>query len=197
MDAYVQRTPMGDFNLSPILLNLLEQWSLTGGRQSSLAISMFFIFSASSTCRRGQNNQVIAKTDQKKKRQQQIAALNQLTDFPFTHSVARELEAMADPQPNVLNFASTILPFPSTSTWKKQPIVKTPGSTGGSDRRVGGGRAVAPAQVTCDAPGVSSRRRRPVRPPNRSPRSWRFCRGNPRFLGFHSDPPPSRESQIQ
>lgn len=39
----------------------------------------------------------------------------QLTDFPFTHSVARELEAMADPQPNVLNLASTILPF--SSTW--------------------------------------------------------------------------------
>ena len=37
-----------------------------------------------------------------------------LTDFPFTHSVARELDAIADPQPNVLNFASTI--FPSSST---------------------------------------------------------------------------------
>lgn len=36
------------------------------------------------------------------------------TDFPLTHSVARELEAMAEPHPNVLNFASTILPFSST-----------------------------------------------------------------------------------
>lgn len=29
---------------------LLEQWSLTGGRQSSLAMSVFLIFRASSTC---------------------------------------------------------------------------------------------------------------------------------------------------
>ncbi len=36
------------------------------------------------------------------------------TDLPLIHSVARELEAMADPQPNVLNLASTI--FPSSST---------------------------------------------------------------------------------
>ena len=34
--------------------------------------------------------------------------------FPFTHSVARLLLAMADPHPNVLNFASTILPSSST-----------------------------------------------------------------------------------
>jgi len=40
------------------------------------------------------------------------------TDFPLTHSVARELEAMAEPQPNVLNFASTILPFSSTLIWR-------------------------------------------------------------------------------
>lgn len=38
------------------------------------------------------------------------------TVFPFTHSVAKELEAIADPQPNVLNLASTIFPFSSTST---------------------------------------------------------------------------------
>ena len=38
-----------------------------------------------------------------------------LTVFPFTHSVAKELEAMAEPQPNVLNLASTIFPF--SSTW--------------------------------------------------------------------------------
>ena len=31
--------------------------------------------------------------------------------FPFTHSLATELEAMAEPQPNVLNFASTIFPL--------------------------------------------------------------------------------------
>lgn len=39
-----------------------------------------------------------------------------LTVFPLTHSVASELEAMAEPQPNVLKRASTILPFSSTST---------------------------------------------------------------------------------
>lgn len=43
---------------------------------------------------------------------------NNLTDLPFTHSVARELEAMAEPQPNVLNLASTIFPWLSTSIWK-------------------------------------------------------------------------------
>jgi len=32
------------------LKNLLEQWSLTGGRESSLAISWFFTFWASSSC---------------------------------------------------------------------------------------------------------------------------------------------------
>uniref|UniRef100_A0A1L8D834 Uncharacterized protein n=1 Tax=Nyssomyia neivai TaxID=330878 RepID=A0A1L8D834_9DIPT len=62
----------------------IEQWSFTGGRESSFAISVFFNFPASSM------------------------------DFPFTHSVARELEAIADPQPNVLNFASMIFPFSST-----------------------------------------------------------------------------------
>lgn len=39
-----------------------------------------------------------------------------LTVFPLTHSVASELEAMAEPQPKVLKRASTILPFSSTST---------------------------------------------------------------------------------
>lgn len=38
-----------------------------------------------------------------------------LTDLPFTHSVARELEAIAEPQPKVLNRASMILPC--SSTW--------------------------------------------------------------------------------
>ena len=40
-----------------------------------------------------------------------------LTVFPLTHSVARELEAMAEPQPNVLNLASTIFPSSSTLIW--------------------------------------------------------------------------------
>ena len=30
------------------------------------------------------------------------------TVLPFTHSVASELEAIAEPQPNVLNFASSM-----------------------------------------------------------------------------------------
>ena len=43
-----------------------------------------------------------------------IPVFKSLTVFPLTHSVANELEAMAEPQPNVLNLASTILPFSST-----------------------------------------------------------------------------------
>jgi hypothetical protein len=61
----------------------IEQCNFTGGNESSLAICVFFIFEASSIV------------------------------FPFTHSVARELEAMAEPQPKVLNLASMI--FPSSS----------------------------------------------------------------------------------
>jgi hypothetical protein len=44
---------------------------------------------------------------------------NELTVFPLIHSVARELEAMAEPQPKVLNLASIIFPSLSTSIWKK------------------------------------------------------------------------------
>lgn len=62
----------------------LEQCNLTGGSDSSLAISVFFSLPASSMV------------------------------LPFTHSVASELDAIAEPQPNVLNFASMILPFSST-----------------------------------------------------------------------------------
>ena len=50
--------------------------------------------------------------------------MGSLTVFPFTHSVARELEAMAEPHPNVLNLASTILPFSSTLIWRNQLFVK-------------------------------------------------------------------------
>ena len=57
-----------------------EQWIFTGGSASSLAIWVFLIVIASST------------------------------DFPFTHSVTSEEEAIADPHPKVLNFASSILP---------------------------------------------------------------------------------------
>jgi hypothetical protein len=37
------------------------------------------------------------------------------TVLPFSHSVARLEDAMADPHPNVLNLASIITPF--SSTW--------------------------------------------------------------------------------
>src|SRR6266705_3173172 len=59
----------------------LEQWSLTGGSASSFAISVFFILPASSSER------------------------------PFTRSVIYELEAMALPQPNVLNLTSEMIPL--------------------------------------------------------------------------------------
>src|SRR5437667_10505103 len=55
-----------------------EQWIFTGGRESSLTISVFLIARASSIV------------------------------LPFTHSVASDDEAMAEPQPKVLNFASSI-----------------------------------------------------------------------------------------
>ncbi len=57
-----------------------EQWIFTGGSDSSLAISLLVICVASSTV------------------------------LPFTHSVTSELEAMAEPQPKVLNFASWMTP---------------------------------------------------------------------------------------
>src|SRR3989338_3443304 len=55
-----------------------EQWILIGGRASSCTISVFFILAASSMVR------------------------------PFSHSVAKLELAMAEPQPKVLNFASSI-----------------------------------------------------------------------------------------
>lgn len=67
--------------------NSLEQCNLTGGRHNSLAISVFFKAPAWSNV------------------------------LPFTHSVAKELDAIAEPQPNVLNFASIIFPSSSTLIW--------------------------------------------------------------------------------
>src|SRR5439155_3871694 len=55
-----------------------EQWIFTGGSESSFTISVFLMASASSMV------------------------------FPFTHSVASEDDAIAEPQPNVLNLASSI-----------------------------------------------------------------------------------------
>ncbi len=65
-------------------VNVLEQWSLTGGRHNSFAISVFLIFSAASK------------------------------DSPLTRSVIYELDAMALPHPNVLNLTSEMIPFSST-----------------------------------------------------------------------------------
>ena len=64
--------------------HVLEQCSLTGGRCSSLAMSEFLIVAASFSC------------------------------FPMIHSVASDELAIAEPQPNVLNLASMILPSVST-----------------------------------------------------------------------------------
>lgn len=65
--------------------NLLEQCNLTGGKHSSLAISVFLIWPACSSV------------------------------MPRTRSVMKLLEAMAEPQPNVLNLTSTILPVASST----------------------------------------------------------------------------------
>ena len=46
-----------------------------------------------------------------------------LTSLPLTHSVARELDAIAEPQPNVLNLASIIFPFSSTRNCNNRIIV--------------------------------------------------------------------------
>lgn len=53
------------------------------------------------------------------KRQGKKSLMCILTDLPFTHSVAKELEAIAEPQPKVLNLASTIFPWSSTSICHK------------------------------------------------------------------------------
>src|SRR5262245_14491670 len=55
-----------------------EQWIFTGGNASSFTMSVFLMAKASSTV------------------------------LPFTHSVARDEEAIAEPQPNVLNLASSM-----------------------------------------------------------------------------------------
>src|SRR6202166_4853812 len=54
------------------------QWILTGGSDSSFTMSMFLMARASSTV------------------------------LPLTHSVAKDDDAIAEPQPNVLNLASSI-----------------------------------------------------------------------------------------
>src|ERR1017187_11024339 len=56
-----------------------EQWIFTGGSDSSFTMSVFRIVCASATV------------------------------LPFTHSVASEDEAIAEPQPNVLNLASSMM----------------------------------------------------------------------------------------
>src|SRR5258705_7081462 len=55
-----------------------EQWIFTGGSESSRTMSVFLIANASSTV------------------------------LPFTHSVASEELAIAEPQPKVLNLASSM-----------------------------------------------------------------------------------------
>src|ERR1700737_452773 len=55
-----------------------EQWIFTGGSESSFTMSIFLIVRASSTV------------------------------LPLTHSVASDEDAIAEPQPNVLNLASSM-----------------------------------------------------------------------------------------
>ena len=62
-----------------------EQWILTGGRFSSSTICVFLIVIASSSV------------------------------LPLTHPVASDDDAMAEPQPKVLNLASWMIP--SGETW--------------------------------------------------------------------------------
>ncbi len=76
-----------------------EQWIFTGGRFNSSTISILSILTASST------------------------------DLPFNHSVAKEEEAMAEPQPNVLNFASVITPVASSTSILQTHYVSTFRST--------------------------------------------------------------------
>src|SRR5258708_323938 len=61
-----------------------EQWIFTGGKLSSSTICEFLIVSASSTV------------------------------LPLIHSVASDELAIAEPQPNVLNFASSMMPWSLT-----------------------------------------------------------------------------------
>lgn len=91
----------------------IEQCSLTGGKDNSLAISVFFIFAASHTL------------------------------SPLIFSVTREDDAMAEPQPNVLKTTCWISPVSSltmiwsfiTSPHAGAPTIPVPtfGSVLGSD----------------------------------------------------------------
>ena len=65
----------------------MEQCNFTGGKFKWLAISLFLICVASSTC------------------------------CPFTHSVATEEDAIALPHPNVLKHESVMFPSSSTRIW--------------------------------------------------------------------------------
>src|ERR1700722_3253938 len=66
-----------------------EQWNFTRGRFSSVTMSEFLIASASSML------------------------------FPLIHSVAGDADAFAEPQPNVLNRASSMTPASLTRIWRR------------------------------------------------------------------------------
>ena len=70
--------------ISEVFNSYMAGSRFTGGRHSSLAISVFLTCPACSS------------------------------DMPLTRSVMYELEAMADPHPNVLNLTSEMLPLSST-----------------------------------------------------------------------------------
>jgi len=72
----------------------IEQCNFTGGNFKCAAISVFLMERTSSTC------------------------------LPLTHSVATDEEAMAEPQPKVLNFDSWMLPSLSTLIWSCKCVAK-------------------------------------------------------------------------
>ena len=64
------------------------------------------------------NNIKIPQAEERCISKKVLKATSVLTCFPLIHSVARELDAIADPHPKVLNFASTIFPLSSTFIFK-------------------------------------------------------------------------------
>ena len=76
--------------------------------------------------------------------------------FPFSHSVATELDAIAEPQPKVLNFVSVMLPSASTliCSFITSPHAGAPTSpwraAGAVKRKRGSGDAAGAAGVNAD-----------------------------------------------
>ena len=97
------------------IINLLEQWSLTGGRFNSFAMSLFFIMAAWSIWNRSHIRQWRTEAALQKWLFFILIYIYHHTDLFLIHSVANDDDAIADPHPKVLNFASIIFPLSSTS----------------------------------------------------------------------------------